>query len=297
MKITAIPRENMNSVSTRVHYYYYLNNLPNNFVWEHYNGQFGDVLYVQKKADDKTVKIAKKARKLGVPVVYDCDDNPYERQGKRRITMLRLATAVTCDTDARAMQLKTAAGIDKVTVIPECVDYYPMLRRLEIRPVVKSLVTFGNNSNTVNALKYLKKSIVPVRHINSKKILGAGAFVKWKYKTFVDEMLKSDVCFLAHGDNLKSDLKMLVCVAMGMPLIVSDTKSYREFMDRLSLSWLVAKTPDAFAMILRRIQSQDVRLSIVASYNKYDMAARTPQMAAKKLADVFVSVVGERLCR
>lgn len=295
MHITAIPREDMNSVSTRVHYYYYLNNLPKGFTWEKHNSRFGDVLYVQKKADEKTIKISKKANRLGVPVVYDCDDNPCSKPGKNRITMLHLADAVTTDTVARGEQLIKATKIKKLYIIPECVDYWPFLRHAPIREKMQVLITFGNNANAVNSAKYMKYAPLECRHINAKKIEGAGKFIKWNYLSFVNEMCKADACILIHGDNKKSSLKLLVAMAIGMPTIISDTTGYHEVYEKIGLLSLVAHAPADVNPILKRIESIEARQWIREQYKKYDMSRHTPQYSASKLAEVFKNVYKARV--
>lgn len=285
MKITAIPREDINSVSTRVHYYYYLENLPRDITWKPHKKKFGDILYIQKKADNKTIKIAKKAKKRKVPVVYDCDDNPYEREGKKRITMLRLADAVTTDTKERAEQLKRASGIKRVYIIPECVDYWDRMKTIPIREKMEKMITFGNNANAVNAVKYMKHVDLECFHINAKEIKGAGTFIKWELNTFMDELYKADVCILIHGDNMKSNLKLLVCLAVGMPTIVSDTKHYGDVFRSIGLDCLIVKKPEDVRQILKDITPKKVRENIVQQYNKYNLY--TPEYSSNKLAHVF----------
>jgi len=293
MKITAIPRKG-SSVSTRVHFYYYLNNLPEGYEWEHHKKNFGDVLYVQKKADDETVKIAKKAKSLGVPIVYDCDDNPKEKPGSRRTTMLALADAVTTDTEERGKQLKEASGVENIIVIPECLDYVGMIRPVGLRRDVNILITFGNNSNAVHSAKYMKYVDIECRHINAKPIEGAGKFVPWNLDTFTEDLSKGDVCLLAHNDDRKSNLKLLVAMAMGIPTIVSDTKAYRETYDKMGLNWLVAKRFEDTKEILERLKPIRERKNIRLRYAEYDWKLHQPKEAAKRLAKVFEKVIHEK---
>lgn len=285
----------MNSVSTRVHFYYYLSNLPDGYSWKEYDGKFGDILYVQKKADAKTIKIATKAKRRGIPVVYDCDDNPYHRPGKDRVRMLRLADAVTTDTHKRGEQLKRAAGIDNVVVIPECIDYWPMLRKAPIRGKLSKLITFGNNSNAVNTAKYMARADVPCYHINSKPVAGAGKFIKWQLKTFVDEMCNADVCLLAHNDNLKSNLKLLVCFALGIPTIVSRTRAYADTMESVGLGWLIADGPADVRRILAALKPQENRERVVLAYKTFDIESRSPKTSGEALAKVFKRVCAKSI--
>ncbi len=290
MKITAIPREDINSVSTRIKYYYMKNNMPDGFVWKKHKKKFGDILYVQKKADEKTIKTARKAKKRGVKVVYDCDDNPYSKPGKDRVAMLKLADVVTCDTEARKKQLMKASGAKNVIILPECIDYWDSMRTVPIREKIKRVITFGNNANAVNVAKYMKHVDVECRHINSKKVKGVGKFIKWNLKTFTKEMTKADVCLLAHGDDRKSNLKLLVCFAMGIPTIVSNTKSYRETMEAVNLSWLVAKDPKDIKNIMKAIEGVEWRREIVKQYKQYNLSNRTPRRVAMLLGEVFKNV-------
>lgn len=288
MNITAIPRENINSVSTRVHYYYYLNNMPAEYKWEKHNGNYKDLLYVQKKADEKTIKIAEKAKKRGIPVVYDCDDNPYSKKGKDRIAMLRLSDAVTTDTKERAIQLAEKARInkEKIFVIPECVDYYGLLKKNIIRENISTVITFGNNANAVNAAKYMENISCECRHINSKEIKGCGKFIKWKLSTFVEEMNKADVCLLVHGDDRKSNLKLLVCIHLGIPTIVSNTKSYRNTYVGMGLSRLIVNSPKDVKTVLDYLKKQSVRKNLQELYSCYYLH-RTPQYSSNELVKVF----------
>ncbi len=290
MKITAISREDRNSVSTRIHYYSYLENLPEDISWEPHNGSFGDLIYIQKKADEKTIKIAKKAKKLGVPIVYDCDDNPYSKPGKDRVAMLKLADVVTCDTIPRGEQIKKAAGVG-YTVIPETLDYFEQLKPMDVRWPVKSMVTFGNNSGSVNAVKYMKHSPVTCRHINSKNIDGAGKFVKWSYNTFIRDLCESEICILIHGDDRKSNLKLLVCMYIGLPTIVSNTTAFRDVYKKIGLEWLIAKSAGDVGGIVHKLMDTSNRIDVIKSYGQYDFSPHIPGAASMKLSKIFRSLV------
>ncbi|GAH05895.1 unnamed protein product, partial [marine sediment metagenome] len=72
-----------------------------------YKGKLdGDLLYIQKHLLPETIKAAKKAFKVGIPVVYDLDDIRKDWNSKPYDKMLRYVTAVTTDTEPKAEELR-----------------------------------------------------------------------------------------------------------------------------------------------------------------------------------------------
>ncbi|HKV42335.1 MAG TPA: hypothetical protein VJX67_24240, partial [Blastocatellia bacterium] len=88
-----------------------------------------DVLYIQKRVSWETLEFARAAKAAGSVVLYDVDDygGPVWCEGSERcfFEMIRLADAVTTDTDGHNEQLVHHYGARRVEIVPDCVDYHP----------------------------------------------------------------------------------------------------------------------------------------------------------------------------
>jgi len=188
-----------------------------------------DILYIQKRADAQTIE---KARRSLVPVVYDLDDNPQESNGRYRVTMLGLADFVTTDTELRAHRLRRYA--ENVRVVPNCIDYIDTPVRAKKIGRVRSVVTFGNKTSVKAASEWVDS------YICNKQVM-EGIFIKWSLKTFVEDFRKFDLCVLRHDKKnaVKSNVRLIAAMALGVPCVVSSTGSYSDTMQAVGYPDLV----------------------------------------------------------
>ena len=284
MQVIGIPKEDKNSASTRIRYYAFLEN--SGLKWETYDGKMGDVLYIQKKADPETRKLAKKV-KGKVPIVYDIDDFPVVKKGVNRIKMLRLADVVITDTEERSHQLEELFGI-KAVIIPDCIDYKPN-KRVVIRDKIEKVVTFGNKANVMITEPYMKKIPYEKYCITNKKVISGCDFIKWELSSIVKNLMDMDLCVLAHRNEEKSNNRLLVAMSIGLPALVSDTASYRRTMEDAGCEELIVNENNITG---KMNMSKDYRKKTSDLFYEYSWKYYHPEISGEKLAKVLNEAIG-----
>lgn len=290
MQIIGIPAKNINSASTRLRYYYILKHLPKECSFKTYSGKLaGDILYVQNNADTKTVKIAKKAKKRNIPIVFDIDD-PVKHK-RNQSGMLKLADTVTTDTKQRAEYL--SKWNENVVVVPDLVDY-DVKKPIEIRENIRKIVSFGNNSSLMKCLPYMKNIQNCACYYIGNKFQGI-KFIKWKLKTFVKTMSRFDVAVLAHGYNFVGDMKsnnrLLVTMSMGMPTITTKTCAYYETLKDVGYEYLAIDKPNEINRVIDEIKPQAVREKMAQTFIDYVKDNYSSEKTGMKLAHVFEKTI------
>jgi len=286
MKISAIAHGDMDSATTRIRLYSILAALPPKYTWSLCKKKaVGDILYVQKDASERTLSIAERAKREGVKIVYDLGD-PVERE--HRVAMLALADIVTTDTNERKRILSAYAKT--ISVVPDCIDYEGKYLDFECAPQVQRIVTFGNTESIEGSASYINGlSFIKVYITNRESgCFDNAKFVKWKYHSFIKELAKNDVCFLAQSNDAKSNNRLLVCMRLGIPFITNDSVSYRTTLTYAGLDFLIAKDAADIGRIIKTYMSgdNDRRLEIAQAARKY-VEKYSSENTAKKLAEVF----------
>lgn len=290
MKILGIPKSDQNSASCRIRFYAFLNAMPSEVCWARYQGKLdGDVLYVQKNTE--VGPIAKKARKAGLTVIYDMDDVRKEWKAKGYDKIIRHAHAITTDTNERALVIRRHTDTP-VYVVPDCVDYNVNVRVKYRHSDPLRIVTFGHKSTVQYAVPYLD-GLPNVSHICNTQVSGLGTFYPWRMKTFVKQLARFDVAFLAHQNNWQGDCKsnnrLLVCMAMGMPVIVTNTRAYALAVKECGFPCLCVESQAGVCQVLELLQSVEYRALIGKSFLSYAQWYK-PEVSASKLLRVIREV-------
>jgi len=302
MKIAAIGIEDKTSASRRIRYKTFLSNLPGGYVWHKWERGGGfDLLYIQKLLRSWTISAAAKAYARGIPVVFDVDDIREEWNDKPYDEMFRYVAAITTDTEDRAAELRKHTQ-RPVFVVPDTIDYNAVTADpLEIRPGIKSIVTFGRWQNVAAAEPYFNALLgrYDLRYICDRKIACIAPyakFVEWNAKTFLEDLHKSDVAIIAHHPhwavNMKSNNRLLVCMATGMPAIMSPSKAYDNTLRNADMNGLLCGLCEQFNIkslreTMARLEPAQTREMMAWRFIEYAKKNYHPSLAGQQLAEVF----------
>lgn len=292
MKIIAIPTNDnfKQAASVRLRYLNFLNHcgLP----WERYRGSLdGTILYVEKKSSPQVIEIARKAKKHGLRVVFDLNDglgyrdkDPKKRNDK---AMCEVAHAITCNSQERADILKKLTGKD-VYVVPDGIDYnIKPTDRVKLNARVSVLCTFGH----FKQMKISASVLNSTRgfYITDRVVSGfRWKFKPWKYDVFVKKISKADVCFLIHSkteaSKLKSNNRLLVTMALGLPTMVSDSYVYRNIVTEIGTTEMI------FALGQGDINDLKFRQRISDMCYEYTWENYSPAVIGKRFGEVMESI-------
>jgi 2-polyprenyl-3-methyl-5-hydroxy-6-metoxy-1,4-benzoquinol methylase len=206
-----------------------------------------EVCLVQKRAPWETLREARQAKARGCIILYDVDDLGkalwYHVSHRLFFEMIRLADAVTTDTEAHRDQLVRKYGVKRVEVIPDTIDYYPSG---PVRPSMREgkplrVLWFGAAPNIGLFEKYIS-SLTAMPDIEVVVAIDLGAipaysakypcitFVPWSRDSFLSTLQSCDLSCLMHDgsavDQAKSNNKMIASITWGVPAVVSRTPEY-----------------------------------------------------------------------
>lgn len=285
LKIVSFKKKSNITASVRMRYYGWLENLPKDrYLNEEYTGHLDcDVLYVQKLATKECIKAAIKAREKGILVCYDMDDPIKIKDGNNMARMVSLADVVTVDTLPRAEQANRFTVTTPI-IIPDGIDFQQKPEKIAtIRENIKSIVTFGYPANVKTALPFLAHAGIKAAYIGKakEKKYPKMKYITWSLDTFLDEILKHDVAFVAHGnlplDKARSNNRLLLCMSLGIPVITTASFAYKKDMRQCHLDKYIIKEKKEIRKALKSMADKKERENISKRMIEYSWKNYSPQ--------------------
>lgn len=297
MVVSGVQTGRIRGGSARIRYYTFMKHLKCDKTDDPYKA---DVIYFQKKSSADIIKLAQKLKNLGKKIVYDCDDGDGKRNRVDRndTAMFKIADAITTDTEARAAKFIKRTSTP-VYVVQDCIDYgIEPNDCIEIKPEVKTIGTFGTHKvleATFDTIKQLPKCryhyYITDRNIRKYDKHG-WRLIHWDLDTFVSVLKQLDLCVLLHPKNkigeLKSNNRLLVCMALGIPTIISNTIAYKKTILNAGLGDIdmeyVIKYRDNYLL------NFDRRVMHSNKMREYVWKHYSPAESARQLEEVFRKV-------
>lgn len=256
-----------------------------------------DILYVQKAAYAPVIDLAANASQRGLRVVYDIDDDfgvfPDMYEGE----MCNVASAVTVDCQARADHMQ--GFTDKpIYVIPGGIDYLD--ERIDIPPrrKIATVGTYGWAKNVMQAAEFMKhvpKQFSQSYIANKPGLISGATYIPWALDTFIKELSAFDLCILAHEKsgtgNRKGNCRLITVMAVGLPVIVSDTTAFAATIRKLNLDYLVCDDPINIPELVGNLNNIDRRHEIRTAFLDYAWNNYSPKAVGEKLARTFDAVL------
>lgn len=270
------------AASSRIRVHYPNNNI-NQFYSDEFNSSIGynphsHVLIIQKRIDRNSIKYLTEFKGLKI---FDFDDPVYNHPGFRET--IELCDVVMTDTNERKKQFDGLNLSKPCVVWPDCLDYgiNEALPTLEFND---KLVWFGNREN-LNSVGWILNEIINKNYnlniISNPLGIHLPPQIKeipWNFETFVESLRQANTCILSHaGENkdYKSNNKMLVALACGLPCIVNQSKSYEELAMQFNLEKFIINDPLQLNEVIqylnikenRELYLKDIQPYIINEYN------------------------------
>lgn len=289
-KVLAITAKDKNSASCRIRFHTFLKNLPSGWSVTYNPAEKYDIVYIQKVMRDWIFQIVKRANKQSIPIVFDKDDirRDWDKAGYDKI--MSFFSAITTDTNQRAALIRKHVDIP-VFVVPDCIDY-GINFRIPIRKTIESAVTYGRNNGVKSVAPFFDVLPCNKSYIARQKLNIDAKFVKWHRKKFVTRIAKHDIAVLSHskkgfGAPFKSNNRLLVAMALGMPIIATRTPSYEETLVAAKCKQLIVDCPQEALQVYNDLQKQDTRKKVGKMLYDYAHTHYAPYISGKKLSEVF----------
>lgn len=297
IRVAGVPIGGMECASSRIRFFRALQFLPPGFKIVGVNEPC-DVFYLQKKAKEGELDRVVRLKRQGVKIVYDIDDVFGSWPGLDAPAVIGLSDVVTTDTVSRAESLGATFPDKDIRVVPDAIDYLDKKERVSIRDSIRCVGTFGAGSNCRVALGHFGGLGLSATYICNVPVEGSekATLTSWKLATFIAELRKLDVAFLAHpsteAGGLKSNNRMLVCMSIGLPLVVTDTPAYRETADMVGLGdVLVLKSGETLKDKIMVLQDRSLREEISSKIIDYVWDVYNPAKSSEMWGEIFKSLV------
>lgn len=279
--------------SSRIRVFRLLQYFPNNVFYKvgRYTDLNCDILFIQKIADQECLDLAAKAKVKGIKVVYDIDDDFGVYKDMDETKMCKLADLIITDMPERAAYLNNICTTP-IKILPPALDYLNSKEdKIALKDNMTNLVSFGNLRNILPIEKYFDAA---PPHLN-KYYIGEVILqfnhkyqhIHWDLYNFINELKKFDLCILVHPENddstRKSNNRLVVCMALGLPTIVSKTNSYYHTLKEIGLEFLVCEQPNKLKDIITRLEDPITRQVVSEKFRDYAWAHYAPRKISSQL--------------
>lgn len=283
-----------NFASTRIRLFY-----PNESINKYHSHEFlskigydkeSDILIIQKRIDGETLKYVKSFDGF---VIFDFDDPVHNNSLFRE--MMDYVDIITTDTLGRKEHFESLETGKNCFVIEDCLDY-GIVDLLDTPEITNKLSWFGNYPNAQSIqwmLPHIINSNYELNLITDTRYINVSPpFYKtpWNLNTFVDELRKSNVCVLSHlgsDSGVKSNNKMIVSIACGVPTIVNASRSYEELASEFNLKFAIVNDEYSLKNSLNMLNDREVRKKYLSEIQPYILNNLSTKIITEKLINLI----------
>ncbi len=257
------------------------------------------LIITQKLKEENLQKVLQFKENRNNIIIYDIVDNYYTDEKVKRLFNLSDYIIV-----ANSIQKGLISKhVDKtIYVIPDAIDY-PEQLSTNIVNFNNKICWFGNN-NGLNDIKTflvyldsLKYNINIIGQTNYyKRILNIGTCKEWNYETFVSDLRQSSICLLTHDLNQqqKSNNKLLVSIANGVPVLSYQSKSYEEILRKFNLNYAVINSRQDLLNAILILSKKDQRKKYMSRIQPYILENFDSKIITNKLIETIEEIQIEK---
>lgn len=298
MKVLGIPVSNRNLGSSRLRYYYMLENLPSGWEFERYSpGAQGNILYIQKCETKEVWNAINDCRARGIPIVYERDDfcKPWNPEHTK---IMNAADAVTVITESQVKSIQKYT-ITPVYYIFDGFDYNIKREdRVVLRNKMSRIVTYGRHANIEESEKYLCNSGLTPYYLCDRPAIKNAKYIKWNLQKFKNKLHSFDIVLIVHANNYRRKHKdagrAIVAMAMGLPAIVTPCIEHEQIYKEAGYPWMVVYNKKQIRSIVDKLKPLEMRREISDAFYEYVWQCRRPELASAEMAELFKKVINEK---
>jgi len=302
MQIIYKSLNSIHSASSRIRCINFLKNINKSHKVRQYNGSLkGDIFYIQQDSGLEMRKLALRLVNTNTPFVYDISDDFGVSGNAEGKIMFKMATAITTNTQQNKDYFQQFTDTP-VYVIPDAIDYFNKPSSpIKINDKLNKIFTYGISQTIGPSLKFM--SSVPDEYsrtyISEMKYKGNEKFqhIRWHLHSFPKHIKSFDACILAHNSDergkRKSNNKLITCMSVGIPTIVSSTPSYESTIKETGFDFLICKQSEDLKGILEELKNKEIRQKISDTFIKYSWDKFSPQESSETLCELFEKLLNE----
>ena len=206
----------------------------------------------------------------------------------------RIADIITTDTQGRKEDFDRLNIGKTAIVLEDCLDY-GVTDIMETPDVSNRLVWFGNYP-MVSSIKWMFPTILnsnfKMSAISDSHNLHVPAGInkiQWDVDNFISDLRSSNICVLSHKDwdKNKSNNKMIIAIACGVPCIVNGSISYSELANKFSLGYSIVNTPKELQDTMEFLNVKENRENYLKEIQPYIINKLSSNNITKKLINII----------
>jgi hypothetical protein len=283
-----------NFASTRIRLYY-PNNSINQYHKDKYESSIGfnitsDVLIIQKKITSQTLLYVECFEGL---VIFDFDDPVHDQSLFN--DFIKHVDIVTTDTLGRKEHFDSLKTGKDCFVIEDCLDY-GIVDLYDTPDFTNNVVWFGNYPN-ITSIEWAIPSVLDFGFNLNLITQGKSVLVQnkvkineWNLNTFVNDLRKSNICLLSHkgsDSGVKSNNKMIVSIACGIPCIVNESRSYEELAKKFNLDYCIVSDVKSLKSSLKMLNDKEKRKEYLKDVQPFIINSLSTKVITEKLINLI----------
>lgn len=281
--------------STRIRLFYPHNTI-NEFHRDKYVSVIGfdknaDILIVQKLIKNENIELIKNFKGM---VIYDFDDTIGYSEMKKILPYIDL---VTTNTECRKKQFDGLFNDIDCEVVRDCIDY-GVISSNEPPNILNKICWFGNWPN-YSSIQRMTPDIVAsdfelsiITDIKSFKFYLHPSIkkIQWNLETFIEDLRSSNICLLSHyGPDamFKSDNKLIISIASGLPCIVNSSESYESLVREFGLDYCIVDNGHSLIDVMNYLNNIENRKKYLKDIQPYIINNFSSKSITKRLVEVI----------
>jgi len=251
-----------------------------------------------KNTDLNTI-IEFKKKNLSNILIYDIVDNHYNEPLSKKI--FNLCDFIFVANEAQ-YQLISKHTLKKIFIIPDSIDYPDQLDD-EITKFNNNIVWFGNNTNVNCMIGYLRDLTLKGYTVNiigkcdylRNKVRSVNC-IEWSYNSFIKSLKNNCIAILGHDEDQqqKSNNKLLVCIANGIPVISCNSKSYSELLKKFNLSYAIINQRQDLIKSVKLLSQNNVRVKYLENIQPYIIEKYNSEAITNELIYVIKDILQQK---
>lgn len=302
IKITFIPKRRpfIKNATSRLRALYLIDHLqklfPNKYIANLDDPENADIIVVNQSASQENlIKILDQKKKRKVFLIYDVVGRQYDDARESFNQVAQPADLITVANETQKARIEELKLGKPCCILNDGIDYVEQLNP-SLSPFNGKVVWFGNHQlgnleSAMWAIDYISaQPKYSIGVIGNKEIkLDNVELIEWKYEGFINNLKRYSLCFLSHDslEKQKSNNRLLVTIANGIPTIVSNSAAYSELLRKFKLDYAIVENENELQKALSILSDEEQRQKYLSEIQPYILENYNYNAVAKKFDQIL----------
>jgi glycosyltransferase involved in cell wall biosynthesis len=302
IKITFIPKRRpfIKNATSRLRALYLINHLqklfPDKYISNLDDPENADIIVVnQSVSQENLTKILNQKMKRKIFLIYDVVGRQYDDAREAFNQIAQQADLITVANEIQKARIEELKLGKPCCILNDGIDYVEQLNPT-LLPFNGKIAWFGNHQ-----LGNLESSMWAINYISthpkySMGVIGNKAIkldnvelTEWKYEGFINNLKRYSLCFLSHDSSYKqkSNNRLLVTIANGIPTIVSNSSAYSDLLRKFKLDYAIVENENELQKALSILSDEEHRRKYLSEIQPYILENYNYNAIAKQFDQIL----------